>query len=354
MPPFFAPFGHSLLLCGRDESRPHSTSLVPLSPAFFVSLRWQNTLCMLSVPNSDTTLEACSLCPHQCGANRHAGVGRCGVSAQPVVASVCLHRGEEPPISGSVGICNVFFAGCNLRCAFCQNHQISRHGAAQPSWLISYTAIANSIEQCLQRGATAVGFVSPSHQLAQMLRIVEELHRRGLHPRIVYNSNGYDSPQMLRLLEGVVDVYLPDFKYANNALALAFSGVERYVETATAALAEMYRQKGASLVLNDNGEAEFGLIVRHLVLPGQLDNSIAALRLLVERISPRLHVSLMAQYYPPEGLSLPSPLNRSLTPQEYADVLTEYNALGLRGWAQELSSAQTYRPNFDAEAPFGE
>lgn len=321
-------------------------------PTFFVPLRLQTPYCMSHLPNLDSTLEHCTVCPHQCGANRHVGVGRCGVSAQPVVASVCLHRGEEPPISGAVGICNVFFAGCNLRCAFCQNHQISRCGTVQPHWLTTYSDIANSIETCLRQGATAVGFVSPSHQVAQMLRIVAELHRRGLHPRIVYNSNGYDSPQTLRLLEGVVDVYLPDFKYADNAVALACSGVERYVETATAALAEMYRQKGASLVLNDNDEAKFGLIVRHLVLPGHIDNSIAALRLLAERISPRLHVSLMAQYYPPDGLSLGGDLARPLRENEYAAVLAEYNAMGLRGWAQELCSAQHYRPNFESERPF--
>ncbi|MBQ9470126.1 MAG: radical SAM protein [Bacteroidales bacterium] len=300
-----------------------------------------------------SALEHCQLCPHGCGANRHQRLGLCRSPHTPVVASVCRHTGEEPPVSGVGGICNVFFAGCNMRCTYCQNHQISRSALPpQPHWLTSVGTIADSIEALLQQGCTAVGFVSPTHQVPQMLIIIEELHQRGLHPRVVYNSNGYDSLQILRLLEGVVDVYLPDFKYSDNRLARRCSGVLRYAQTATEAIAEMYRQKGASLVLNEQGEAEFGLIVRHLVLPGHVANSIGVLRRIAGRISPRVHVSLMAQYYPPSGLVLRGGLSRQLNEQEYAAVVAEYNALQLRGWMQDLSSAQHYRPDFESTVPF--
>ena len=298
--------------------------------------------------------EQCQLCPHRCGANRVHRHGLCRSPHTQLVAAVCRHTGEEPPISGPHGICNVFFAGCNLRCAYCQNHQISRGGQQpQPHWLTSLPSIADSIEALMQQGCTAVGFVSPSHQVPQMLDIIDALHQRGLRPRVVYNSNGYDCPHVLRQLEGVVDVYLPDFKYSDNRLAQRCSGAPRYVQVATEAIGEMFRQKGASLVLNEQGEAEFGLIVRHLVLPGHVANSIGVLRRIAERISPRVHVSLMSQYYPPSGLALRGSWGRQLHEQEYAAVMAEYEALHLRGWTQELCSAQHYQPDFEKMSPFG-
>ncbi|MGE0078826.1 MAG: radical SAM protein [Bacteroidales bacterium] len=295
---------------------------------------------------------SCTLCPHNCGVNRFSDVGFCGISSNPVVSSIFLHRGEEPVLSGNKGVCNVFFAHCNLQCVYCQNHQISRNGLSNATWERSLGDIIDEIISFLDKGVRMLGFVSPTHQVVQMMEIIEGLHKKGHHPTIIYNTNCYDSVDVIKELEGIVDVYLPDFKYINNELGLMYSGVDNYFDVASIALREMFRQKGTTLLLGDDDLAESGLIIRHLVLPGYFSDSVELLKYLADEFSPRLHLSLMSQYYPPSGLCLNKPLDRTLSEGEYNVVLNTLEDIGFRGWVQSLDSNSHYQPDFSSDNPF--
>lgn len=298
------------------------------------------------------SLKSCTLCPHFCGVDRSQSKGFCKTSAKPLVSSVFLHKGEEPVLSGSVGVCNVFFAHCNLQCVYCQNHQISCNALINEIWEKSVNDVVNLITPILDCGVRVLGFVSPTHQVVQMVEIIDALHQKGYFPTIVYNTNCYESVETLKELENVVDVYLPDFKYVNNSLGFQYSGVSDYFDVAKQALKEMYRQKGTSLLLGDDGLVEFGLIIRHLVLPNYSAESVELLNFLADEFSPRLHVSLMSQYYPPSDLYLPNSINRVLSKEEYSKVLSKMEILGFRGWAQSMESSDSYRPNFNSNEPF--
>ncbi len=306
------------------------------------------------MPFPPETLRACRLCPRQCGVDRLAGAdGYCRTGAAPLIAAITLHHGEEPAISGGPGICNVFFAHCNLRCRFCQNIQISRHERAPRVMARTVAEAVEAICSLLEQGIDRLGFVSPSHQLPQMAAIIAAVRGQGHRPVIVYNSNGFDRVDCLRQLDDLVDVYLPDFKYADERLAARLSGAGEYPEVALAALKEMYRQRGNVLHVDDRGLAERGLIVRHLVLPGAVANSIRVLELLAEQVSPRLTLSLMAQYNPTAEVAEEPPLNRRLLPREYAQVVAAMERLGFAsGWVQELASADCFNPDFDRADPF--
>lgn len=300
-------------------------------------------------------LAHCRCCPRQCGANRLAGeLGYCRLDAGWNVSSVCLHRGEEPAVSGPTGICNLFFAHCNLQCRFCQNHQISRNQGLAPDCQRPERIISQT-EALLDQGSHAVGFVSPSQVLPQMEAIILTLRLRGRNPVFVFNTNAYDRAENLARLEGLVDVYLPDLKYADARLAAEWSDAPDYPETARRALREMFRQKGADLVVDGQGRVRSGLIIRHLVLPGQLENTRQCLRFLARELSPAVHVSLMSQYTPTPAVSGHPDLGRTLRPEEYESIVEEMDRLGMEnGWIQELSSAHHYQPDFDREHPFQE
>lgn len=293
------------------------------------------------------------LCPRQCGVDRERGRGFCQAPAPLEVASISVHQGEEPPLSGERGMVNLFFAHCSLQCIFCQNGDISR-GLVKPE-LIRYRTVEQVVERIaalLPHTESVLGFVSPTHYAHWIPPIVEALHQRGLFPTTVYNTHGYDRPETLRKVAPYVDIYLPDFKYMDPLLAERYSHAADYPERAQAALREMWAQKGSGLPLDERGMAFRGLIVRHLVLPGQVENSLECLRWLADQLSPRLHLSLMAQYYPPcEGL--PDALGRMLRPDEYRRVTHEMQALGFeRGWVQELDASEHYRPNFALDQSF--
>lgn len=302
------------------------------------------------------SLRACRICPRQCGVDRFAGpTGFCRTDAGYALASVTLHRGEEPVISGGNGICNVFFGHCNLRCLYCQNFQISRNESAIKGEQWSLATVVREIMVLLDTGVNRLGFVSPSHMVPQMVAIINEVRRQGFQPIIVYNSNAYDRVETLQCLEDLVDVYLPDCKYMDPVLAKEWSGAADYPMVAAAALREMYRQKGNILHLDDTGLVERGLIVRHLVLPGAVDNSLEVLRFLAGALSPRLTLSLMSQYHPVKVVCDQPPLNRRLYPEEYAQVVAEMERLGFtEGWVQDFASADCYNPDFDRDVPFGE
>ena len=251
-----------------------------------------------------SALTSCRLCPRSCAVDRTAGdLGFCQTDAGFNVAAITLHYGEEPAISGEKGICNVFFGHCNLRCLYCQNRQISHHTSLVRGAGWTLEVILDRITAILDQGINRVGFVSPSHMVPQMVTLIRALHDHGYRPIVVYNSNGYDRVEILRELDDWVDVYLPDFKYSDPTLAQALSGAADYPERALAALLEMYRQRGSIVHLNDDGLAERGLIVRHLVLPGAVANSLGVLRLLAVHCSPKITLSLMSQYNPIDAVA---------------------------------------------------
>jgi len=298
-------------------------------------------------------LAACDLCPHACGVNRLAGeVGRCRAGALARIASACDHHGEEPAISGRGGSGTVFVAGCNLRCVFCQNHRISQGDARQYP---EQTAeeIAETFLRLQRLGCHNLNWVSPTHVAPQLVEALAIAVERGLRLPVVYNSNGYDSVSVLQCLDGMVDIYLPDLKYADGAIAERLSGAPGYPDAAIAAIGEMYRQAG-ELALDEDGIARRGMIVRHLVLPGGLAGSRAILRRLAEEVSPTLTVSLMAQYYPAHRAHAIPELSRAITVEEYEEALDAFADAGLEnGWAQEVrAAAKFYRPDFRAGHPF--
>jgi putative pyruvate formate lyase activating enzyme len=299
-------------------------------------------------------LADCACCPRECHADRTAGPGGyCKSDAFPGISSICLHKGEEPVIGGETGICNVFFGRCNLQCVYCQNCQISSRTEAIHIEYQRIDSIVQALSKLLDEGCKAVGFVSPSHMVPQMLAIINALNDSGRKPVIVYNSNGYDSVETLKRLEGIVDVYLPDLKYMDSRLAKEYSDAGNYVPVARKALREMFRQKGTALITDDAGQAVSGLIIRHLVLPGNVENSMNVLRFIAEELSPGIHISLMSQYFPMPVVAGHPLLGRALSEMEYKQVVEEMEALGLfKGWIQELGSSGSYLPDFCFEHPF--
>ena len=300
-------------------------------------------------------LENCTLCPRECRVNRFdGGNGYCGMDASLNIASICIHTGEEPAISGTDGICNIFFSGCNLHCIYCQNHEISRKDNFSPGKGMVLESILERVEEILATGINAVGFVSPSHVVPQVKAIIKGLNSRGLRPTTVYNTNSYDKAETIRSLSGLIDVYLPDYKYVTAELASEYSGAFDYPEIALKAIKEMYYQKGSTLRLDENGRAENGMLLRHLVLPGHVEESRSVLRLIAEELSPGVHLSLMSQYFPTYQVHNHPVLNRALYRTEYEAVVKEMEELGFRnGWVQEIESSRNYMPDFSMENPFG-
>lgn len=304
--------------------------------------------------NSNYFQKPCNLCPRNCNIDRQSSIlGYCKTNTDINIASITIHHGEEPAISENQGICNVFFSGCNLRCVYCQNFQISQSDKKAVYFPMNIDDAVNKIINILDTGINSLGFVSPSHCLPQMVWIIDKLHKKGRKPIIVYNSNAYDKVENIRLLDGVVDVYLPDFKYMLNDIAFKFSGIKNYSEIALASIKEMYRQKGNTLIVNENGYAESGMIIRHLVLPNNIDNSKAVIKAIAENISENIHISLMSQYYPTHKSKSFSELNRIISKEEYMEVVDYFYKIGLhKGWIQDFESAEMYRPDFDKKKPF--
>jgi putative pyruvate formate lyase activating enzyme len=286
--------------------------------------------------------------------NRLIGeLGYCRTGAGFQIGAICLHQGEEPVIGGEHGICNVFFTRCNLQCVYCQNHQISRNADPQIEYTLTLDQVVRRIETVLNQGAQALGFVSPSHVIPQVRALIRALGEKGRTPVTVYNTHAYDRVESLKALATSIRVWLPDLKYMDEALALRLSHAPRYPAVATAAIREMVRQKGLTLKLNGGGEIQEGVIVRHLVLPGQVENSKAVLRFLARDLSPDITVSIMAQYSPTPHVAGQQGLDRGVTKAEYDEVLDEMDFLGLEtGWVQELDSRYTYQPDFAQSHPF--
>lgn len=284
----------------------------------------------------------CALCPRRCGALRAAGeTGFCGGGPLPRVARAALHLWEEPPIAGDRGAGAVFFTGCGLRCVYCQNREISFDGSRGRE--MGPEGLVEVFRELEAAGAATIDLVTPSH-FAGTIR--EALLRYKPRAPVVWNSSGYERVETLRAMEGLVDVYLPDFKYMEGDLAKALSGAEDYPEVCLSALREMARQVG-DCAYDAAGVMTRGMLIRHLILPGHTRNSIAVFSAIGREFS-RFPVSLMAQYTPPEGLPEGFPeLKRRITKRELEKVRRQLYDLGLSGYTQERSAAgDRYLPDF--------
>lgn len=284
-------------------------------------------------------LAPCQLCPLLCGVDRLNGErGICRMGASPKVASWNLHIWEEPPISGTRGSGTVFFSGCTGRCRFCQNYPISQLGYGE---VVSIERLAEMMLELQARGAHNINFVTPTHFMPQILAALPYAIEAGLHLPLVYNTSGYERIEALRLLEDIVDLWLPDAKYAQDVTAASLSGLREYPQHNRTALQEIYRQVGSSLVLDDTGLAQRGMIVRHLVLPGGLAGTADVLRWIARHLSPHIHVSLMDQYFPAHRAIDDPILGRRITPDEYEEALAAFEDANLsRGWCQNTTRDQ--------------
>ena len=280
-------------------------------------------------------LESCRVCPRECGVDRLKDdkLGFCRSGLNPVVSSASPHHGEEPPLSGTKGSGTIFFSNCNLRCVYCQNYPISQMGngvertpgelACQMLWL-------------QEQGCHNLNLVTPTHVMPQILQALSIAKERGFGLPVVWNSSGYDSVEALRLLDGIVDIYLPDMRYGDDAAAMKYSVAPRYVEFNRAAIKEMYRQVG-NLVVDEQGMAKKGLIVRHLVLPGGLSGTGAVMKFLAEEVSKDVYVSLMSQYFPAYKATEFKELSQRIAPKEYEAARRIMERYGMEnGWIQEI------------------
>lgn len=299
-------------------------------------------------------LTSCSICPRNCGVNRFGGkLGYCNSTAGFHISSICLHKGEEPVLGANHGVCNIFFSHCNLQCRFCQNYQISCNSLDTAGALMSFEVVVDKIVTYFDAGVRTVGFVSGSHFAFHCIEIVKAVRKTGRNPIFVYNTNAYDKLETIKMMEDYIDIYLPDFKYINSFTSKRLSGSDDYFEYASKAIREMYRQKGSTLVIDDDGLAESGLIIRHLVLPGLIHESVELLNYIAEELSTSIHLSIMSQYYPSQQMSAFPDLNRSLRRDEYDFVVDAAANLGFRkGWTQFIESESNYRPDFEKSNPF--
>jgi putative pyruvate formate lyase activating enzyme len=307
----------------------------------------------------ESLLRRCTVCPLDCGNDRLENqLARCFSGRLPIVSSYTAHFGEEPALTGTRGAGNIFFGNCNLRCVYCQNYQISQAHKEQLKNEVTHERLAEMMLELQARGCHNINFVSPTHFAPQVARAVLVAAGRGLRLPIVYNTNAYDSVEVLRLLDRVVDIYLPDLKYADSSEGYAYSKVPNYTEHARAALTEMYRQTGDELVFDSEGILRRGLVVRLLVLPNDIAGVRDSLEWIRDSLSPRVAVSLMAQYYATnkagseERYTL---LSRRISESEWLRAVSLLDELGMEeGWMQEYDgAAHYYRPDFnDRETPF--
>ena len=283
----------------------------------------------------------CSLCPRNCGVDRKAARGYCQSGGNVRLARAALHFWEEPCISGTAGSGAVFFCGCNLRCVYCQNHEISSGDAGTE---MSDDEVMRAFDRLIAQGANNLNLVTPTHYSDSVARILRKYHSP---VPVVYNCGGYESVETLRTLEGLVDIYLPDFKYADDKLAAEYSNAPDYFERASEAILEMNRQVG-TLALGENGIAERGLIVRHLVLPGAVSNTKKVLLWIKENLPEGTAVSLMSQYIPCSKAAEHPPLDRRISKYEYEIALDTMIELGFdNGYVQSRRSARKdFIPDF--------
>jgi len=270
-----------------------------------------------------------------------------------MVASYGPHFGEEPPLVGKGGSGTIFFSHCNLRCVYCQNHQISQPVRPAKDQVISIERLAEIMTDLQTQDCENINLVSPTHFIPQILKAIGIAANEGLQLPIVYNTGGYEKPEILRYLDGIIDIYMPDFKYVDDQMAQKYSQAPHYFDFAWNSLLEMTRQVG-DFQVDKHGKAIRGVILRHLVLPGGIAGSKELFPKLAEALEHRVFLSLMAQYYPSHKAGSYKELDRPLKPEEYQEVIDLIMDLDFdEGWIQDVKTApHFYRPNFDLEDPF--
>ena len=291
-------------------------------------------------------LEKCNICPHECNVNRNKGkIGRCKSTDKVKVALYSIHKFEEPCISGEKGSGTVFFSNCNLNCIFYQNYEISQLGKGKE---ITVEELAQIFITQQEKGVENINLVTPTSYVIQIIETIKIARKKGLAIPIVYNTNAYEKVETLKLLEGYIDIFLPDLKYAENDLGMQYSKVDNYFEIATQAIKEMIRQVGTPQ-FDENGLMKKGVMIRHLVLPNQIENSKKVLKWIKENLPENIYVSVMAQYFPTYKAKNVESLNRKLTKEEWEEIENYIDDLEIiNGYVQELGEhEEEYVPKWE-------
>ena len=291
-------------------------------------------------------LEKCMICPHECKINRKQGkIGRCKATYNIKIALYSTHNFEEPCISGENGSGTVFFSNCNLNCIYCQNYEISQLGKGKE---ITIDKLAKIFLEQQEKGVENINLVTPTSYVLSILEAIKIAKSKGLNIPIVYNTNAYEKIETLKLLEGYIDIYLPDLKYAQNELGKKYSNVDDYFEISTKAIQEMIRQVGMP-VLNEKGIMQKGVLIRHLVLPNNIENSKKVLKWIKENLPKEIYISIMAQYFPTYKAKNVENLNRKLTNEEWEEIQAYIENLGFEnGFIQELGDhEEEYVPKWE-------
>ena len=291
-------------------------------------------------------LNKCTICPHNCMINRNNGqIGRCKSKDTVKIALYSTHNFEEPCISGTKGSGTVFFSNCNLNCIFCQNYEISQQGRGKE---ISIEELADIFLEQQEKGVENINLVTPTSYVYQIIEAIKIARKKGLKLPIVYNTNSYENVETIKALNGYVDIYLPDLKYADNDLAKKYSKIDNYFEVATNSIKEMINQVGLP-VLDDNGIMKKGVMIRHLVLPNYIENSKMVLKWIKENLPENIYVSVMAQYFPTYKAKEDDKINRKLNKEEWEEIQSFIEDLEFEyGYVQELGEhEEEYVPKWE-------
>lgn len=291
-------------------------------------------------------LDECKICPHKCKINRNEGkIGRCRAGKDVKIALASIHNYEEPCISGKNGSGTVFFSNCNLNCIYCQNYEISQLGKGK---VITIEHLAEIFINQQNKNVNNINLVTPTMYVPQIIEAIKIAREKGLNIPIIYNSNGYENVETIKMLDGYIDVYLPDLKYYSNEISKKYSNVDNYFETAVAAIKEMQRQVG-NPVFDENGIIKKGVIIRHLILPNHILNTKNILKYIKENFDDNTYISVMAQYFPTYKAKENDKINRKITKKEYKEVEEYLYCLNLKnGYIQELGEhEEEYVPTFD-------
>ncbi len=301
---------------------------------------------MLDTITEELKLENCTLCPHKCGINRNGGkIGRCKSTNKVKIALYSIHNFEEPCITGENGSGTIFFSNCNLNCVYCQNYEISQLGRGTE---ITIAELAQIFLIQQDRKAENINLVTPTSYVPQIIEAIKLAKNKGLNIPIIYNTNSYENIETLKMLEGYIDVYLPDLKYSDNIIGKKFSKIDNYFEIATKAIKEMIRQVGTPKI-NENGVIQKGVIIRHLVLPNNIENSINVIKWIKENMPNEVYVSIMAQYFPTYQAKEIHEINRKLNKEEWEKIENYIEKINIEnGYIQDLGEhEEEYVPKWN-------
>lgn len=307
-------------------------------PAYLES--FDNSALKAKIKQAYELLESCTLCPHKCKVNRIEGQkGICKTGIDPLVCSYMPHHGEEPAISGGKGSGTIFFSFCNLRCAYCQNYRFSQEGEGEAVAPEKLSEIMLSLQN---RGCHNINLVTPTHVMPQILKALYLAVEKGLNIPLVYNTSGYELAEIIKILNGIVDIYLPDMRYTDNENAIKYSNAPNYPRFNQEAVLEMYKQAGEN-IFNENGIIQKGLIIRLLVLPNNISATQKAIQFISEKLSKNVYVSLMSQYHPYHKAHNYPEISRCISQEEYEETIHCLKEFGLEnGWVQDSHGLERF------------